>query len=141
MPVFVRWEWKEKTNTFLVIFYFYDDYSKKNLRLRKANFDKDLNVIIPSTTEEGNKSILTWAPAHYETGLLLDILGYANILNGLTRNMTETNKAKLRDEIESPIEAIWVENKVPRAESISGVDEGEGFMAVVRIMSIILMKC
>ena len=34
MPTYVRWEWKERTKTFLVIFYFFDDKSSSNLRFR-----------------------------------------------------------------------------------------------------------
>ena len=34
MAIFVRWEWKERTKTFLVIFYFVDDRTKQNLRFR-----------------------------------------------------------------------------------------------------------
>jgi hypothetical protein len=36
MPVFVEWRWREKTKSFLLIFHFYDDFSRTNLRIKKC---------------------------------------------------------------------------------------------------------
>ena len=39
MPIFVQWEWKGRTKSFLVIFHFYDDFSKPNLRMKMKKYD------------------------------------------------------------------------------------------------------
>lgn len=82
MPVYVEWEWKERTKSFLVIFHFYDDFSKPNLRMRKY-VEGELFSIIPSGILEQKKAWMTWASSHQELALLSDILSYANIINGL----------------------------------------------------------
>jgi len=88
MPIFVQWEWQERTKTFLVIFHFYDDYSKPNIRLKKKTF-KDEGL-------EFERSTITWAPSHPELGLLSELLSYANIVNGLKL----IEKRKLRHDLE-----------------------------------------
>jgi hypothetical protein len=35
MPIFVQWKWDETRKSFLVVFHFYNDFSKPNLRIRK----------------------------------------------------------------------------------------------------------
>ena len=80
MPVFVEWKWIERTKTLLTIFHFYDDFSKRNLRLMKFG-DTPL-----FSTEGGlkvKKDWISWAPSHPEMALLMQLLSYANIINGL----------------------------------------------------------
>ena len=94
MPTFVRWKWEEKTKTFLVVFYFYDDFSKRNLRLKMVEVDSKgripcIDFRVSDTSDK--QPVMTWAPSHYEIALLADILQYANIINGLK----EEKKRKL----------------------------------------------
>jgi len=127
MPVLVGWEWIEKTKTFLVIFYFYDDFSKPNLRLKKANVETegsipliDFRGITPS-----KQPVMTWAPHHYELGLLQDILQYANLINGLK----EEKKRKLMHNL--LIESPWDLNAELQKKILFGLDaNGEPFIAV-----------
>ena len=88
MPVLVQWKWMERTKSFLVIFHFYDDYSKPNIRFKKKKF-KDEKV-------EFERPTITWAPSHPELGLLSELLSYANMINGLK----ETEKRELRRDLE-----------------------------------------
>ena len=82
MPVFVEWKWKEKTKTFLVIFHFYDDFSKSNLRIKK--YEKGhLLMLTPNKAIDPMKAWMTWAPSHPDLALLTELLSYANIVNGL----------------------------------------------------------
>ena len=92
MPVFVEWEWKEQTKSFLMIFTFYDDFSKPNLRLRKMKVRRTSHP----KYDPPFKPVTTWAPSHLELGLLSEILAYANLINGLKL----TEKRKLRDKLE-----------------------------------------
>lgn len=128
MPVFVRWQWKEKTKTFLVIFYFYDDLSKTNLRFEKGKFKQDkFGDIQFDSSSDGKQPIMTWAPAHYETGLLSDILRYANIIDGLK----EEAKKELWDKIESPVHEAMTGERIKGAKSlVCWSDEGFEFLAV-----------
>ena len=87
MPIFVQWKWKERTRSFLVIFHFYVDGSELNLRMIKR---------------EG-RNITTWAPSHLEMGCLMDVLKYANIIDGL-------NEAAKR-ELRKKLEILFVEDK------------------------------
>lgn len=91
MPVFVEWEWKERTKSFLVIFHFCDDFSKPNLRMRKY-VKGELFTIPSSEILEPKEAWMTWASSHQELALLSDILSYANIVNGLK----ESEKRSLR---------------------------------------------
>jgi hypothetical protein len=84
MPVFVEWRWQEKTKSFLVIFHFYDDFSKPNLRIRR--YEKDNRVIFDLSRGEDIWTLeawMSWAPSHVETAMLSELLSYANIINGL----------------------------------------------------------
>lgn len=97
MPILVRWKWEEKTKSFLVIFYFYDNFSRPNLRFveKELIHFRDLphasffNII--SNDENKSESIsnpvkmqlMTWAPSHRELALLSDLLHYANVISGL----------------------------------------------------------
>lgn len=98
MPILVQWKWIEKTKSFLVIFHFYDDYSKPNLRLKKrklVGFDPHtrqfLNYPIDEKRDrplpiEAARPIMTWAPSHREMALLSDLLHYSNIIGGLSED-------------------------------------------------------
>lgn len=109
MPILVQWKWQEKTKTFLVIFHFYDDFSKPNLRLKKRILDgvdtfqtKQFSTY-PVTERNRNapkewkieKPILTWAPSHIDLALLSDLLTFANIVNGLP------------DDVKRDLDMIW----------------------------------
>ena len=100
MPVFVRWQWKEKTKTYLVIFYFFDDKSRENIRFRFKVITRCgelTQVEEPKNNPEVQcQPLMTWAPTHLEIALLGDVLRYANIIDGL--GITE--KRKLRDNLE-----------------------------------------
>ncbi|MHA1833568.1 MAG: hypothetical protein ACTSV7_06215 [Candidatus Baldrarchaeia archaeon] len=109
MPIFVQWKWQEKTKSFLVIFHFFDDYIRYNIRFRKKRFEggKGLpayryfpkeHVSFPITPEEPVqfKTVMTWSPSHIELGLLSELLNYANIINGLK----EDEKRKLKEKFE-----------------------------------------
>jgi len=92
MPIYVEWKWEEQTQSLLAIFHFYDDFSKPNLRL----FKKDDERIAVYYSPKGDryttkKTWVTWAPSHSELGLLMELLSYANIINGLK----PTEKKKL----------------------------------------------
>jgi len=95
MPVFVQWKWIERTKSFLVIFHFYDDFSKPNLRIKKYE-KKQLGMISSSEVLEPRKAWITWAASHIELALLSELLSYANIINGLK----EAKKRKLRSKLE-----------------------------------------
>jgi len=106
MPVFVEWKWIESTKSFLVVFHFYDDFSKPNLRIKKCEkgtpgtpsmfttFAPDAPS--PSDIIQARKAWMTWAPSHSELALLMELLSYANIINGLK----ETEKRKLKFELQ-----------------------------------------
>jgi len=88
VPVFVEWRWKEKTKTFLVIFHFYDDFSKTNLRV---NSTPEKNRLTLFTFVGGDDFLndvetkgawLTWSPSHVDLALLMELLTYSNIING-----------------------------------------------------------
>ena len=100
MPVYVRWQWKEKTKTYLVIFYFFDDLVKSNLRFRLMNVTKSGELLMLEEAENNPdvtpQSVMTWAPSHVEIALLGDILRYANIIDGLN----EAVKRNLREKLE-----------------------------------------
>ena len=92
MPIFVQWKWQEKTNSFLVIFHLYDDYSRTNLRLIKKT--------LSDGESEWERSTITWAPSHLELGLLNELLCYANIVNGFK----EVKKRELRKDLEIAVD-------------------------------------
>jgi hypothetical protein len=107
MPIFIQWKWKEETKTFLVIFHIYDDYSRANIRARKMRFEcseeePNRNVYGYFPEEFGSDqpnftaTVHTWAPSHSEMALLMNVLCYANIINGLK----EYRKRKLRGILE-----------------------------------------
>jgi len=111
MPIFVQWIWKERTKSYLVIFHFFDDYSKPNLRITKKKYRFMEHLHYPQ-----NKAWMTWAPSHVELGLLGELLRYANIVDGLS----ETEKGKLRNVLEGKaFEDIWsLRNELPEDKII-----------------------
>jgi hypothetical protein len=78
----------ERTKSFLVIFHLYDDRSEPNIRLMKKTFKDEMS--------EFERPTITWAPSHLESGLLGELLSYANIINGLK----EGGKRELRRDLE-----------------------------------------
>ena len=113
MPVFVEWRWMEKTETFLVIFHFWDDEKKPNLRMRieaKEGFetvfadpeDIQQEEFVPVVTNPFDlrpRAYLSWAPSHPEFCFLTEVLTYANLINGLKPNL----KGKLRPKLEGKV--------------------------------------
>lgn len=95
MPVFVQWKWLEKTKSLLTIFHFHDDYSKPNLRLMKLD-DFKTHCYSPKEELILKKDWISWAPSHLDMALLMQLLCYANIINGLK----PSEKKKLWFELE-----------------------------------------
>ena len=111
MPILIRWKWQEKTKTYLVIFYFYDDFSKPNLRFgeRQLTYFKDTpkqlfdyniagdhaETVLP-VAKPIMKPVMTWAPSHRELALLSDLLHYANMISGFS----EETRRDLRYDLE-----------------------------------------
>jgi hypothetical protein len=88
MPVFVEWRWKEETKTFLVIFHFYDDFSRTNLRVNSTPEKNHLTLFTYVGGDDFLNDVetkdpwLTWAPSHVDLALLMELLTYSNIING-----------------------------------------------------------
>jgi len=116
MPIFVQWKWNEDTLTFLVVFHFFDDYIKTNIRFTKKQLEggKDRHAYLYFPIDHGIRSkrpvqfkpVMTWAPSHPELGLLSELLGYANIVNG----MKEDRKRKLINMLQNPLWTIGITN-------------------------------
>jgi hypothetical protein len=105
MPVFIQWKWQDNTQTFLMIMHFDVDQTANNLRQKEIVFQSSgisfpVQSFLPldifekfreeypdsdDYAKEGSKrrSVTTWAPTHVEIGLVSELLGYANIINGL----------------------------------------------------------
>ena len=117
MPILVRWEWQEVTKSFLVIFFFYDDYSKNNIRFGKitrqipknrysfgekqgdwVSYSKEMTSVEKQHSDRVSltQSAMNWAPSHVELGYLGEVLRYANIVDGLG----EPEKRNLRIDLE-----------------------------------------
>ena len=88
MPIYIQWRWNENTKSFLVIFHFFDDLRRENLRIKKKTG-------IWETLHPQKEAWMTWAPTHVEIGLLADLLLYANIINGLSVPEKEKLRTKL----------------------------------------------
>jgi len=112
MPIFVEWEWKEKTKTFLTIFHSWDDKKKTNLRMRTEKDDFETVVylddiqrgeFVPVETipfeYQTTRAYLSWAPSHSEFCFLTEVLAYANLINGLKLN----DKRKLIPKLEGKV--------------------------------------
>jgi len=104
MPVFVEWNWKERTKSFLVIFHFYDDFSRENLRIKKYERGKVIIFHSPSREEAitPDKTWMSWAPSHPELGSLQELLSLANIINGLKEHEKRWLKVLLGAECRLP---------------------------------------
>jgi hypothetical protein len=130
MPILIRWSWQENTKSYLVIFYFYDDFSKPNLRFQdrkvtnyvdnpKQIFDysiaepqnKDDQEFSCEIAKPTNRHIMTWAPSHRELALLSDLLHYANMISGLSES--------IRRELRYDLEIM-----VPTGDNLFAMDEG-----------------
>jgi hypothetical protein len=112
MPILVQWKYQEKTKTFLVIFYFYDDGSSSNLRFGTIELKRGrqyADMKLGDSITLANKSVfgipedkmsvkpmMNWAPSHVELGYLSEVLRYANIIDGLS----EIEKENLRLDLE-----------------------------------------
>lgn len=103
MPIVVQWKWKEETKTFLVIFHIYNDYSRDNIRTAEMRFESEeepshkvylyLPNKFPINSSDSVKyvtTVHTWAPSHFEMALLMQVLCYANIINGLKEEKKRT---------------------------------------------------
>lgn len=116
MPILTRWKWHEKTKSYLVIFYFYDDFSRPNLRFgeRQLTFFKDAPMQLFDYDIAGKhdenvlpvaklvvKPIITWAPSHRELALLSDLLHYANMISGFSEEI----RRDLRYDLEITVSA------------------------------------
>jgi hypothetical protein len=113
MPIFAEWKWVENTETFLVIFHFWDDKRKTNLRMRTeedafesvaCNPEAEqgsafVPVITYPSESETSREYLTWAPSHPEFCFLTEILTYANLINGLKPK----KKRKIRPYLEGKV--------------------------------------
>jgi len=114
MPIFVQWKWDETRKSFLVVFHFYDDFSRTNLRIRKYTSmtieGYEYNPIIISNIDLSKgvslipqKAWMTWAPNIPEMGYLLEVLKYAFMING---GLSEGEKKDLRIILEAREDSI-----------------------------------
>jgi len=115
MPTLVQWKWVERTKSFLVIFHFFDDYSKPNLRMKRI---KSYKIKC--------QALMTWAPSHVELGLLSEVLRYANIVDGLD----EAVKRKLREKLEM-IKVNKKEFDFEAIEEVSSITRWEGLLHLI----------
>jgi hypothetical protein len=122
----IRWKWEEKTKSFLVIFYFYDNFSKPNLRFTEKDIShfKDLpeaqffNLPSGSDIQSEKESkptkmhFMTWAPSHRELALLSDLLHYANMINGLPEKIRRDLRFDLEVFVDSGNNTFQVDEDV-----------------------------
>lgn len=83
MPIFIEWKWEERAQSLLAIFHFYDDFSKPNLRLMDSDKAREPRFVFTKNARPVERSWITWAPSHTDMALLMQMLCYANIINGL----------------------------------------------------------
>jgi hypothetical protein len=95
MPVFVEWKWQERFKSFLVIFHFYDDFSRPDLRVKKYEKGR-LFMARHSKVLSAKKAWMTWTLSHPELALLTELLSCANRINSLK----EFEKGELRAKLE-----------------------------------------
>jgi len=112
MPILVKWKWRDQTKTFLVIFYFFDDYSKTNLRIQKI--PEEWQEIYPQ-----KETCMSWAPSHIELGLLSELLRYANIVDGL--NDSKKRELRVKLEGQSPKDVFDVELRQEYIDYLKGL--------------------
>lgn len=116
------------------------DSSKPNLRSREMVFRKyepsaTHSLYTPSDRYSGESSfqgipykstkkrmVITWSPSHIETGLLSELLAYANIINGFKKNVKE--------QLSSKLEIIAIRNRkiMDGFEEVTDDLEKEGFL-------------
>jgi hypothetical protein len=119
MPIFVEWKWIERTQTLLVVFHFWDNNQKENLRMRikeydyeqiadadwekesSASDDEFTSIVTCPEASFGQKypktgAYLSWAPSHPEFCLLTEVLTYANLINGLRPHLRRKIREKLQ---------------------------------------------
>jgi hypothetical protein len=83
MPIFIEWKWEEGAKSLLAIFHFYDDFSRHNLRLMEYDEEREAYIFSQKRLVKPERSWITWAPSHIEMALLMQMLCYANMINGL----------------------------------------------------------
>ena len=83
MPIFIEWKWEERAQSLIAIFHFYDDFSRPNLRLMDFYKAKEPGICSAGKLVMAERPWLTWAPSHTNMALLMQMLCYANIINGL----------------------------------------------------------
>jgi len=108
MPVFIEWKWEEPTQSLIAIFHFYDDFSRPNLRLIEYAEEREAFIHSETWTKKPKskcveRSWMTWAPSHIEMALLMQMLCYANIINGLK----PSEKRNLWKELEGKKHFRW----------------------------------
>jgi hypothetical protein len=136
MPVFVEWRWKEETKTFLVVFHFYDDFSRTNLRV---NSTPEKNRLTLFTFVGGDDFLndvetkgawLTWSPSHVDLALLMELLTYSNIINGfkeakkrlLIEHLEFRHRKGTLNEVSGKVEVCdWL--KLGAMQSVVGCDK------------------
>jgi hypothetical protein len=96
MPVFIEWRWEKSRQSLIAIFHFYDDFSKPNLRLMGSNKAIEPGICSKEELIMAERPWISWAPSHVDMALLMQMLCYANIINGLKTS----EKKKLWFELE-----------------------------------------
>ncbi len=122
MPIFVEWKWIDKTQTLLVVFHFWDNGKKENLRMRIGEYDyenvadadwgktgfmsdKEFTHIVTYPESDFGQAYpktdayLSWAPSHPEFCLLTEVLTYANLINGLKPHLRRDIREKLQGKL------------------------------------------
>jgi len=96
MPIFIEWKWEERGQSLLAIFHFYDDFSRSNLRLMDSDKAEEAGICTTENLIMAERPWISWAPSHTDMALLMQMLCYANIINGLK----PSEKKKLWFELE-----------------------------------------
>jgi len=96
MPVFIEWKLEEQRQSLIAIFHFYDDFSKTNLRLIESSKAIEPGICSREELIMAERPWISWAPSHIDMALLMQMLCYANIINGLKTS----EKKKLWFELE-----------------------------------------
>jgi hypothetical protein len=136
----------EKTKTFLLLMHLDADGSKSNLRKREMRFketsddflhlyfpyrssrqsNESVNPEIRNEEQSTKRTVITWAPTHIETGLLAELLCYANIINGLKLGQREALKTQL-DIVFGHIEIVnFLEERIKevgKEKAVKEIDE------------------
>jgi hypothetical protein len=136
VPVFVEWRWKEKTKTFLVVFHFYDDFSRTNLRVNSTPEKNHLTLFTFVGGDDFLNDVetkgawLTWSPSHVDLALLMELLTYSNIINGfkeakkrsLIKHLEFISRKGTLNEVSGEVEfADWT--KIGAMHNVVGCDK------------------